>query len=162
MTSGREVATSSQDSRVEFDPEATPEDMANKINDALILVRDDIQRLASAFGNGAIIVLSSGNYRLPATASGQARVWAISDTATTGSTGANYHTLTLTRNGLAVGTMTYDTRRTEIPSYLDGCYLGETTVGERDVLAVAVAVTGAPAPALSTDNFCLFCVITES
>lgn len=153
------VGISSQDARLELSQDDTPDAIGQKVNDILVLIRDDIQRLAGLVTKSVTITISSGNHRLPMTMAGIAQTWAISDTATTGSTGAAYHTLSLLRNGVAPLTQTYDTRRTEIPAYLGGCYLGETAVDVNDVLAVSVAVTGAPAPTLSTDNFCLLSVV---
>lgn len=94
--------------------------------------------------------------------SGQARVYAISDTATSGSDGANYLVLSATRNGATPLTLTYDTRRTEVVAYLGGMYLGEITVSTGDVVAVAIAVTGAPTPVLTTANFSLLISLKET
>lgn len=160
MTSARKVATSSQDARVEFDDGATPEDMANSINDALILVRDDIQRLAD-LSAGKTVYFGSGNHKAVSPGNGVVDVWAVSDTATTGSTGANYHTLTLYRNGAAANTQTYRTDRTEIVSYKGGNYLGQATVAEGDLLTINLATTGAPT-ALTTANLSLRCQLRES
>lgn len=154
------VGISSQDARVEFEAEATPEDMAGVINNALILIRDDIQRLAALVQNQGTVYFSSGNHKCPAIGNGVVQVWAVSDTATTGSTGANYHTLRLYRNGAAANGQTYDTRRTEVPSYKGGAYLGETSVAEGDILALNLATTGAPT-ALTTANFSLRCKLRE-
>lgn len=155
------VGISAQDARVQFGPEASPDEMARQTNDALSLIRDDLQRLAQQVQAGATVWLGSGNYRLVATADGIADVWAVSDTATTGSTGANYHTLSLYRNGAAANTVTYRTDRTEVIAYQGGNYLGQATVGIGDVLALNLATTGAPT-ALTTDNFCLLCQLRES
>ena len=159
MSAPNPVGISSQDARVELDADATPEDIAKEVNDALTLMRDDIQRLAGTVTKSVTYHMSTIGVRLPVTATGIARVWAISDTATASSDGSNYHVLTLTRNGITVGSMTYDTRNTEIPAYQGGCYLGEVSVGERDVIAVSIAVTGSPSPALSSDNFCLYSIV---
>lgn len=163
MTSGPDpVAVTSQDARVEFDAKDTPEMTVNKVNDALTLIRDDIQRLAGSMSTSIEVILSSGNFRLAMTATGIADFWAISNTATTGSTGAAYHVLTLKLNGTTPLTLTYDTRRVEIPAYLGGAYIGQIPVSYGDIATVALAVTGAPAPTLTTDNFCLLCKLRES
>jgi len=156
------VSTSSQDARIETSADDTVEDLGGKVYDALVLVRDDIQRLAGQVTKSVTANLGSGNHRLTATLPGIARVFAISDTATAGSTGANYHTLSLLRNGLAPITLTYDTRRVEVPKYLGGCYLGEIPVTSGDILALNLVVTGAPAPTLTTANFCLLCTVRGS
>lgn len=160
MTSARKtIGVSSQGARVSVSADDTPDAIGQKVNEALTLIRDDIQRLAGVIGQNPSIGVASGTDRVCVTKAGQARVWAISDTATTGSGAGDYHTLTLKRNGVTVGSLTYDTRRTEVPAFQTGCYLGEVAVGERDVLIVNVDVTGAPAPTLTGDNFCLFVIV---
>jgi hypothetical protein len=160
MTSARKVATSSQDARVEFSDDATPQDMAASVNDALILVRDDIQRIADLASNKTVY-FGSGNHKAVSLGNGVVEVYAVSDTATTGSTGANYHTLTLYRNGVAANTQTYRTDRTEIVSYKGGNYLGQSTVSEGDLLSINLATTGAPT-ALTTANLSLRCQLRGS
>lgn len=155
-------SVSSQDAKVHFDPTASPEDWEQSVNDALGLIRDDVQRQNSASSVRKTTAISCSGYRATMPSSGVANVWAVSDTASAGSTGAAYHTLTLRRNGSAIGTLTYDTRRIEIPAYRGGAYIGKTKVAASDVLSVGVSVTGAPAPTLSTANFVLFCTLTES
>jgi hypothetical protein len=87
VTSARDpVATSSQDARLAFEEGDEVKDVVDKTNEALSLVRDDIQRLAGLATKAVDVVITSGTYRLPMTASGIAEFWAISDTATTGST----------------------------------------------------------------------------
>lgn len=163
MTSARDpVGISSQDSRIELTEDASVSDLTAKANEALRLIRDDIQRLAGLVTKNFTTVLSSGGWRLPMTATGIASLWAISDTPTTGSTGISYHVLTMTRNGIVVGNITYDTRRAEIPAYRGGCYLGQVAVSNGDVLAVSIAVTGGPAPTLTTANFCLLSTVRGS
>lgn len=161
MTSGREVATASQDARVTFKEGDAPEDMATSVNEALLLIRDDIQRLAGILAGGVTLSVTSGSYRLVAPANGIADVWAVSDTATTGSTGANYHSLSLYRNGAAANATVYRTDNTEVYAYLGGVYLGQSTVGEGDVLTVNIATTGAPS-SLTTTNLSLRCKLRES
>lgn len=155
------VGISSQDARVQWDAEATPDSMGDDVNNALVLIRDDIQRLATLVQGSNTIWFSSGNHKAPAIGKGVVQVWAVSDTATSGSTGAAYHTLTLYRNGAAANTQTYDTRRTEVPAYRGGAYLGESSVGTGDILSLNLAVTGAPAPTLTTANFSLLCKLRE-
>lgn len=161
MTLGREVATSSQDARVTFREDDTPDDMAINVNEALLLIRDDIQRLAGILAGGVTLSVTSGSYLLVAPANGIADVWAVSDTATTGSTGASYHALSLYRNGAAANTTVYRTDNTEVYACLGGVYLGQATVGEGDVLTVNVATTGAPS-SLTTANLSLRCKLRES
>ena len=153
------VGIKSQNARVDIKEGDKPEVITSKVNDALALIRDDIQRLAGLTQKNSTIIMSGSGSKLPVTTAGVARVFAISDTATASSDGSNYHVLTLLRNGVTPVTMTYDTRNTEIPAYLGGCYIGEVAVGVKDVLSVSVAVTGSPSPSLSTDNFCLLSII---
>jgi len=161
VTSARDpVATSSQDARLTFEEGDEVKNVVDKTNEALALVRDDIQRLAGIATKAVDVVITSGTYRLPMTASGIAEFWAISDTATTGSTGANYHTISLRRNGAAANTITYRTDRVEMPAYLGGAYLGSSPVGQGDVMAVNIATTGAPT-ALTTANLSLLCKLRE-
>lgn len=161
MTLGRKVATSSQDARVSFGKDDKPEDMATNTNEALLLIRDDIQRLASVLSGGVTKVVTSGNHKLPSPGNGIADVWAVSDTATTGSTGAAYHTLSLYRNGALANTITYRTDRTEVAAYQGGNYLGQATVGEGDLLSVNIATVGAPT-ALTTANLSIRCRLREN
>jgi len=161
MSAPDPVGVSSQDARVEFEAGAKPEDMARGINAALLLIRDDILRLAQQVLGPATTTHGSGNHRWTASGAGIADVWAVSDTASTGSSGANYHTLSLFRNGAAANTVTYDTRRTEVDSYKGGNYLGQTTVSVGDMLVVNIATTGVPT-ALTTANFSLVCKLRES
>lgn len=159
MSGSDPVGVNSQDARIEWSEDDQLEDVAKKANAALLLIRDDIQRLSALVTKNVTRAYSSGGFRLPSPSGGIADIWAVSDTASAGSTGANYHVLALRRNGVAVGTMTYDTRRVEVSAFGGGCYLGQVAVSEGDLLSVSVTVTGAPAPTLSTANFCLRCQI---
>lgn len=160
MTSVREVATSSQDAYVELLEGDAPDVMSRKLNEALLLVRDDIQRLASLAKVGASTVITSGNHKLPSPGSGIADIWAVSDVTTTGSTGGNYHVLTAYRNGAAANTITYDTRRTEITAYQGGVYLGQSSVADGDLLSINLSTTGTPT-ALTLSNLSLRCKLRE-
>lgn len=156
------VGAKSKGAAVKFDDESTPEDMQNQINDAIDQVKVDIQGLAGLTPKGVTTQVHSGNFRLVAPAAGVIRVKLISDTATAGSTGAIYHVFSLRLNGAAVGTQTIDTRRAELPAYLGGVGLGEVPVAAGDVLSVLIAVTGAPAPTLTTANLCLSCTLRSN
>lgn len=151
MPAPNQVAISSQDARVSAENMDTPEGIASEVNAALQLVRDDVQRLSGQGVTGKTIV-TSGTYKLVCPASGRLDVWAVSDTATAGSTGVDYHVLSVRVNGLAPITQTYDTRRQEVPAYRGGVFLGQITVGYGDVVSVTIVVTGAPAPTLTTAN----------
>jgi len=156
------VGIGSQDARVQFTDTDTPESMGQKINDVLILMQTDLQKLAALQQSSPISYAGSGNFKWVSPIAGQAEVWAVSDTATAGSTGIAYHVLTLYRNGAAAVTQTYDTRQTEVPKYLGGAYLGQTSVAVGDVLSLNLAVTGAPAPTLTTANFSLLLKLREN
>jgi hypothetical protein len=163
MTSGRDpVGVSCQDAGVVFDDETKPVDMDTQINEAFTLFKADIQRLAGLTSKSATVTVGSGTHRLIAPASGILRVVVVSDTATAGSTGAAYHTFTLKRNGVVANTLSFDTRRGELPAYLGGGYIGEATVATGDVITVSLAVTGAPAPTLTTANLCLSCTLRSN
>lgn len=151
MPADTPIGVSSQFAEVEFDPIADSAAWERSVNNALGLVKDDIQLLAAR--RFPVVPITSGTYRLVIPANGQAQVYAISDTATSGSTGGNYLVLSATRNGTTPLQLTYDTRRTEVFAYLGGMYLGELTVSTGDVITVAIAVTGAPTPILTTANF---------
>lgn len=153
------VAITSQFVEVEFEPDAEPSTWEDSVNKALGLVKDDLQRLAGR--PFPVPTVTSGSYRVVMPLSGQARVYAVSDIITSGSTGANYHSLSATRNGVAPLTLRYDTRRTEVIAYRGGMYLGELTVSTGDMVAVAIATTGAPTP-LTLANFGLLIDVTET
>jgi hypothetical protein len=136
--------------------------MQDAINDALDQLKTDIQQLAGLTSKGETTAVSSGNFRLVVPRSGIIRVSVISDTATAGSTGAIYHTLSLRRNGVAANTQTADTRRAEVPAYLGGAYLGEAAVAAGDVISAFIVVTGAPSPTLTTANLCLSCTLRSN
>ncbi len=162
MTSARNspIAITSQFAEVEFAADDKPEIMADEVNRVIGLLTDDLQRIAGR--PQALAPIVSGTARLCMPMSGQARLYAVSDTATSGSTGAAYHVLAATRNGTVPLTLTYDTRRVEIPAYLGGCYLGELKVSVGDIVTVRVTVTGAPAPTLTAANFSLLIYLKES
>jgi hypothetical protein len=161
VTSGKSpIAISSQFAQAVLSPDSSPDEWQDSINAALGLITDDIQRIAGRTLPAAPIV--SGTHRAVMPASGQARVYAISDTATSGSTGGNYLALSATRNGTTPLTLTYDTRRTEVIAYRGGMYLGELTVSTGDVVTVAIAVTGAPTPVLTTANFSMLIFLKET
>lgn len=167
MTSARDpVGISSQGAAVHFKEDAEPDSIYKQVNEALALVKADMQRLAGLTAKGNTVTVSSGTYRLVATAKGILRAYVISDTATAGSTGAAYHTFSLRRNGVAANTQTFDTRRGELPAYLAGSersgYLGEVPVAVGDVISVFLVVTGAPAPTLTTANLCISCTIRSN
>lgn len=150
MSDSTPIAISSQFVEVEFEDGAEASAWEASVNKALGLVKDDLQRLAGRpFPQRS---LTSGTHRMVMPVSGQARVYAISDKATFGSTGANYYQMQVTRNGVAPLLLDYDTRQTEIIAYRGGMYLGELTVSAGDMIAILLLAAGAPTP-LTLSNF---------
>lgn len=103
----------------------------------------------------------SGSDRICIPVNGKARFWCVSDTATAGSTGAAYHVLSILRSGQSETGITVDTRNAEIAQYRLN-YLGEITASRGNFCKLSVAVTGAPAPTLSSANFVLFCQLSPT
>ena len=160
MSGNTPIAITSQFVQAEFDPASTPTEWAASVNEALELIVDDLQRLAGRTESS--LPVASGTYRMVMPANGQARVYAICDTATSGSDAFNYVALQLSRNGTLPLTLTYDSRRTEVFAYMGGIYLGEMPVSTGDVVAVAININGAPSPVLTTDNFSLLVFLKET
>jgi hypothetical protein len=139
------VGISSQNAKVEWDKNVSPNEMAEKINAALLLIKSDIQRLAGSnaskndYGD-------SGSHRCCVNSAGVADVWAISDTATSGSSAGNKYVLSVQRNGSSGSPVTYDSSVNELFAYRGGLYLGQVTVGPGDVLSILVTKTGTPTP----------------
>lgn len=159
MPADTPIAITSQFVEVEFEADAGAAAWEASVNKALGLVKDDLQRLAGRPMPALPVV--SGSYRAVMPATGKARVYTISDTPSTGSSGANYIVLSATRNGTTPLSLRYDTRQTEIVAYRGGMYLGELTVSAGDVVAVAISTTGAPT-ALTLDNFSLLIDLKET
>lgn len=153
--------TCSQDAVIRYEDGDTVETLAEKINEALTLVADDAQRITSRqdrLRNADVQVPTSG-YRVVIPIAGTATAWALSDTPTTGSDNANYHSLSLYRNGAAANTITAQTRYKELPAYLGGLALGTVAVNQGDVLAINLSTTGAPT-ALTTANLLIRVIVT--
>lgn len=151
MSAPDPVAVSSNDARIDWKEDVTPDQMGRDVNDALLLIRNDIQRIAG-YALTKNVTYDSGSYRVAVNGVGVANVWAVFDTATASSDGSNYHVVTLLRNGIAANSLTYDTRNAEIFSYQGGVYLGEVNVTIGDILSVDISVTGSPSPSLTTAN----------
>ena len=133
--------------------------------DSLNSLRDDIQRLSG----GTQInkqVLISGYQRICVPYTGQLRLMAYSDAASTGSSGVNFMKIYGIKNGVGTSTtgmggngIVYDTSRKEVPLFQPGFYLGEIGVAQGDVIQVGVATTGAPTVPLAASNFTLLCTL---
>lgn len=124
------------------------------------LLKQDMRSTSQLLASSNVIYLSGAD-RICIPVQGRARFWCVSDTATVGSTGAAYHVLSLLRNGQSEAVVTVDTRNAEIDQY-GANYLGEITVSPNSFCRLNVAVTGAPAPTLSTTNFALRCELSPT
>lgn len=113
------------------------------------LVKEDLQSLGRAVNTATVTVSGQASVLAPAT--GTAKVYASSRVTTTGSTGANYHIVTVNRSdtvgpdGLGV-----DTRATEVAGYTV-LYFGSFPVAFGDRLDVIVNTTGAPTAMTASD-----------
>jgi len=152
--------TSSQDAVIRWEKGDTVETLSEKINDALALITDDAQRIISRQDRlrTSSVLVPASSYRTTIPTAGTASVVALSDTATT-SDNANYHTLSLYRNGVAANTLSIQTRYKEVPAYLAGVTLGTVAVSVGDVLSINLATTGAPT-ALTTANLLIRVTVT--
>jgi hypothetical protein len=126
-----------------------------RLLDALKL---DVETLGRQLNTASTIFLSGPRVVMPK--SGSVVVRAVSNTATAGSTGLAYHVFKVLRSGQDEG-RSYDTRNFELAAY-SLAYFGTLKVGTGDVLTVSVAVTGAPSPTLTSDNFTLSCELTPA
>lgn len=118
--------------------------------DGFETVKADITTLALASAQGTTVYLG-GPTRVQVPLPGVADVYVVSDTATAGSTGAAYHVVRCLRCGQDSSGRKVDTRQAELPAY-SLRFLGQFTVGQGDVLALSLVVTGAPVPTLTLDN----------
>jgi len=118
----------------------------------------DLLNLSQYLADSSAISLQ-GPDRICCTQAGRVRVYAVSDTATAGSSGVAYHIVKILRNGQDETGVGLDTRVAEIAAYTTYS-LGSLAVSAGTVLKVSVSVTGAPAPTLSTANFSLRCDLT--
>lgn len=145
---------------VELPEDPTPEALVKAVNRAIETITNDITRLAAHVQQPKSVPVTSGSSRLVVPYSGQATVYAICDTATSGSDGSNYYTLTLYRNGIAANTITAATSNKEYPQYQSGVALGAVSVGRGDVLSLNLATTGSPSTSIALSNFSILCLLT--
>ena len=137
----------------------------NDTQGSLDSLRDDIQRLS----NGTLVnkQLIFGCYqRVCAPYTGQLRLMAYSDAASTGSSGVNFMKIYGIKNGVGTSTtgmggngIVYDTSKKEVPLFQGGIYLGEIGVAQGDVIQIGVTTTGAPTVPLAASNFTLLCTL---
>jgi hypothetical protein len=122
-------------------------------------VKSDIQTLCRAVGTASVI--TSAQASVLAGAAGVARVYGTSRVTTTGSSGANYHLVTVKRNntdgpeGLGI-----DTRATEATGYTVQ-YFGSFPVAFGDRLDISIATTGAPTALVAAD-WTIIATVTDS
>lgn len=136
-----------------FDPENPSwlEDLKADLNTISIMARRE-----------DTIHLSAGN-RLIIPEDGTADIFTACDTATVSSSTA-YHTITCLRSGQNITGITDNansllTTSNELVAYQE-YFMGTVPVSQGNVIAINVAVTGAPSPTLSSDNFSLRCKLT--
>ena len=137
----------------------------NETQGSLDSLRDDIQRLS----NGTLVnkqLIFGGYQRICVPYTGQLRLMAYSDAASTGSSGVNFMKIYGIKNGVGTSTtgmggngIVYDTSKKEVPLFQGGIYHGEIGVAQGDVIQVAVATTGAPTVPLAASNFTLLCTL---
>lgn len=125
-------------------------------------VKADLQTLSTLVRRDNVLHLT-GSDRLVVPEAGNADLYTVCDTATTSSSTA-YHTITCLRSGQDIATITDQantlvTTANELVAYRE-YFMGTMPVTPGNVLAVNVAVTGAPSPTLSSANFSLRCELT--
>lgn len=122
-------------------------------------VKTDLQHLALNVPSAIIRLAGADRFDCPV--AGSATVYCVSDTATVGDNGTNYHTVSILKSGGSPGTSTSTKLGTQIGQYQE-LTLGTFPVSRGNLLKLSVAVTGAPTPTLSVANFALRCDINPS
>lgn len=120
-------------------------------------VKADLQQLSTLVRQETTIPIAAGDrFLVPRT--GTAQFWISSNTSTI-SSAALYHTVTCLRSGQSETGISLVTTANEIVAYQE-YFMGEIPVSQGNIVSVSVAVTGAPVPTLSSDNFSLRCELT--
>ena len=101
----------------------------------------------------------NGQDRVFVPRAGRAACFLVANLSTV-STSLNYHLFQVLRGGQAESGIIVDTRAAELSAYV-AVSLGEVDVSQNTLLEVSIAVTGAPAPTLSSANIALRCELTE-
>jgi len=127
-------------------------------------VKADLQTLSILSRRESLIHLSAGD-RLVIPVDGNANIFLTPSLATVSSS-TQYHTITCLRSGQAFSTFTDSavtllTTANELVAYRE-YFMGTIPVSRGNVIAANVAVTGAPTPTLSSDNFSLRCELTAA
>jgi hypothetical protein len=154
MSSREPVNVSCQDSWQPIEETVQQDELNKRISNNLGLIRDDIQRMATSINLKPQTTYASGNHRLVCPVAGIAEIIAITDTSTSLSTGVNYNTIGVTRNGLAIFSFV-TASGAEFSSFGSGKRLGKIAVAKGDVLALTVALSGAPSISLLLGNLML-------
>jgi hypothetical protein len=127
-------------------------------------VKADLQTLSILTRRDSLIHLSAGD-RLVVPVDGNANIFLTPSLATVSSS-TQYHTITCLRSGQAFSTFTDSavslvTSDNELVAYQE-YFMGTIPVSRGNVISANVAVTGAPTPLLSSDNFSLRCELTAA
>lgn len=126
--------------------------------DGFEAIKTDLVNQSLQIEKDKIIHLTGAN-RVVAPRPGNARLYAVSDTATASSSSTANHVLTAMFSG-QVSDISQDSQNNEIEAYKE-YFMGERYVGKGSVLSLDVTVTGSPTPTLSNDNFTIRCELTE-
>jgi hypothetical protein len=122
-------------------------------------VKADLQQLSTVLQRSTALSIAAGD-RFLCPRTGTAQFW-ISSNTTTVSSAALYHTVTCLRSGQSETGISLVTNANEIVAYQE-YFMGEIPVSQGNIVSVSVAVTGAPVPTLSSDNFSLRCELTPA
>jgi len=120
--------------------------------------KTDLQQIAQSINFSNKTHLTGGD-RLLVPRAGVANVFFATNTATSSSSTA-YHVITAIRSGQVDAGISINTFTNELVAYKE-YYAGQFAVSRGTILALTVAVTGAPTPTLSNDNFTIRCELAE-
>jgi hypothetical protein len=125
-------------------------DRAEFDKDGFAAVKQDVAALCRD-ANRTDPVISSGREMVMAAATGGAIIEAVSTVSTTGSSGVNYHVVSVTRNGTAMqSSLPLDTQRKEVAAY-QAVTLGSGPVTAGDIIRLSIATTGMPSALVASD-----------
>lgn len=123
------------------------------------MVRYDLLTIIWWIQNSQSTIHTSGLGAVCMPARGQCNLYATC-TLSEAVNGANYYTLTGTRQGQPANpAVTVATNQIAITAYKE-MYLGSFAVGQGDVMSVNLVATGAPATTLLVTNFVIRCELT--
>ena len=124
----------------------------------LELVKADFREVARIINDSGLVYLSAPD-RVAMPFSATVEVYILTNVATAGSTGVDYHTIVSRRSGQPEGQVSIDTRNAEMKAY-SAYYCGTLKVGRGDIISYTLTVTGAPAPTLTASNLTILCALT--